>query len=77
MGYGKGLFHMDLAIIRAALRRRLGEEGAQSVWISQNVVQAGSPAGVVTVVRESDEPYEAWLNRALLSFRECAVGKAA
>ena len=69
---------MNSEIVRAVLRHRLDQEGAQSIWISQNVVQATSPAGgVLTVVRELDEPYDAWLSRTLLSFREIGAKKAA
>ena len=74
---GEGM-NATTGFIRAALRHGLKVEGAQSVWITWNVVQAAAPdGGVVTVVRRQEETYESWFVRALSSYREIAVRKAA
>ncbi|MEK7264630.1 MAG: hypothetical protein AAB227_00900, partial [Pseudomonadota bacterium] len=69
---------MKAEIVRAALRHGLEAEGARSLWITLNVVQAAAPAGgLMTVVRHCDETYESWLARALSSYRDIALRKAA
>lgn len=69
---------MDQIFTRAALRHRLAEAGARSVWVSMNVAQASDPSGaVVTVVREGDEPFHAWMTRVLEAFAAAGRRKAA
>ena len=69
---------MDSVASRAALRTLLRREGAVSIWLTANVVQAAPRSGrVVTIIRQRDEEFEALLRRTLSAFRAAAVADAA
>ncbi len=61
---------MNLTTARLALRTLLEAEGANSIWITANVVQARSAKGaVMTLVRSPDEAFEELLSRAVAAYR--------